>query len=304
MSKLFDCTDIKVLHIEPTTVCNAACPQCHREDLSYYDHDIHQSELTVEQCKNLFASEFIKNLNKMFMCGNFGEPAAGRDTLDIYRYFRQINPTITLGMNTNGSVRNNQWWEQLAGIFFQNFDYVVFSIDGLEDTNHIYRQGVSWRKLIENAKAFIDAGGTAHWDMLVFEHNQHQVDECKQLAADLGFSWFRAKVSKRFNANTVDWIKPPANYSLPNVTVDGDISCHALNEKSIYVAANGEVLPCCWFGAEAFTLDLYAKQLVSDWKLLKNSWNNAPHRICKSTCVNDSVGNSFTKQWKIEEQLK
>jgi len=304
MSKLFDLPNIKVLHIEPTTVCNAACPQCHREDLSYYNHSVHQSELTVEQCKNLFGDKFIKNLNKMFMCGNFGEPAAGRETLDIYQHFRKINPTITFGMNTNGSVRNSQWWKQLAGIFCQNLDYVVFSIDGLEDTNHIYRQGVAWNKLIENAKSFINAGGTAHWDMLVFEHNQHQVDTCKKLATDLGFSWFRAKVSKRFNANTVSWIKPPNNYSLPNVTVNGDISCHALNEKSIYVAANGDILPCCWFGAEAFTLDTYAKQLVTDWDLLKNSWELTPHRICKSTCVNDSVGNSFTKQWKIEEQLK
>ena len=72
-------------------------------------------------------------------------------------------------------------------------DYCVFSIDGLEDTNHLYRRNVKWEKVIENARSFITAGGKAHWDMLVFEHNKHQVDEAKSYANKLGFVWFRSK---------------------------------------------------------------------------------------------------------------
>jgi hypothetical protein len=44
----------------------------------------------------------------------------------------------------------------------------------LEDTNHLYRENVEWKKIMENARAFISAGGTAHWDMLIFDHNKHQ----------------------------------------------------------------------------------------------------------------------------------
>lgn len=304
MLKQFKSVPVKVLHLEPTTVCNAACPQCNRENPEFYQADQHESQLTLEQCQQMFDVDFIRGLDKMFMCGNFGEPAAADHTLEIYKYFRSVNPTITLGMNTNGSVRNTQWWQQLAEIFNQPLDYVVFSIDGLEDTNSIYRKNTVWNRLIANAKSYIAAGGSAHWDMLIFEHNQHQVQQCQELARDLGFSWFRAKVSKRFDSAPVQWLKPPQGYSLPNVVDSGAISCHAVNEQSIYVAANGHVMPCCWFGAEAFTLDSQAKSLLEDWSVLQSSWSKNPHRICRATCTQDTVGTSFSKQWKIEQQLR
>jgi len=303
---LFDLDKIKVLHIEPTTICNAACPQCGREDPRYYNDIMHSSEINLSQIKNMYSLDFIQHLNKMFMCGNFGEPAAAKDTLAIYRYFKECNPNITLGMNTNGSIRTPTWWVKLAEIFSNPYDYVVFSIDGLEDTNHIYRRKTVWSKIIDNAQSFISAGGVAHWDMLVYDHNEHQVQQAQDLAKELGFSWFRAKVSKRFHTSPVEFLQPPKNYDLPNVTtVNTAISCHALNEQSIYVAANGHVLPCCWFGAEVFTLDARAKDLLSSWnEKLVPSFSNTPHRICSATCSVDPAGTSFSKQWKIEEQLK
>lgn len=303
---LFNLNNIKVLHIEPTTVCNAACPQCHREDVRYYNDQINRCEINLDQIKTLFDHNFIKRLNKMFMCGNFGEPAAAKDTQEIYKYFRQLNSDITLGINTNGSIRTTKWWQDLAKIFNQPYDYAVFSIDGLEDTNSIYRKNTVWSKILDNAQAFIQAGGVAHWDMLVYQHNQHQVEEAERLAYSLGFSWFRAKVSKRFQTNPVEFLNPPTDYQLPNVTHDiSTISCHALTEQSIYVGANGNILPCCWFGAELFTLDNQAQNLLSDWNhKLVPSWSDNPHRICTNTCTEDSTGTSFTKQWKIEKQLR
>jgi MoaA/NifB/PqqE/SkfB family radical SAM enzyme len=302
---LFNLENIKVLHLEPTTVCNAACPQCGREDSQYFNKDRDSNELTLDHIVANYSPEFIKNLNKMFMCGNFGEPAAAKDTLEIFKYFKKHNPDIVLGINTNGSIRNPDWWQELASIFNNPYSYAVFSIDGLEDTNHIYRRNTVWSKIVENAQAFINAGGSAHWDMLVYEHNEHQVDMAKQLAKQLGFSWFRAKVSKRFYTNPVDFLKPPKNYKLPNVVDSVNISCHAVNEQSIYVAANGHILPCCWFGAETFTLDEAAKHLLSDWNnQLVPSWSSNPHRICKATCSTEANGTSFSNQWKIEEQLK
>ena len=59
--------DVKVLHLEPTTVCNAKCPQCAREDADLYNDNLNRNELTLEKCKELFKLDFIKNLDKMFM---------------------------------------------------------------------------------------------------------------------------------------------------------------------------------------------------------------------------------------------
>jgi hypothetical protein len=70
--------------------------------------------------------------------------------------------------------------------------------EGLEDTNHLYRQKVKWERVMENAKAFIDRGGHAKWDFIVFKHNEHQVDEARQLAMDMGFEKFQVKKTGRF----------------------------------------------------------------------------------------------------------
>lgn len=303
---MFDTAQIKVLHLEPTTVCNASCPQCHREDDRFFNSNRDSSDLVLEQVIENFSPEFIRNLDKMFMCGNFGDPAAGKDTVAIYQHFLAHNPGIVLGMNTNGSLRGVKWWQELAEIFSNPLSYVVFSIDGLEDTNPIYRRSTVWSKIMENAQAFIQAGGSAHWDMLIYQHNEHQIDQAKALAKEMGFTWFRAKVSKRFATNPVAFLQPPRQYQLPNVdNGPAPIRCHALVEQSIYMAANGHVLPCCWFGAEVFTLDDRAQHLLEDWNnRLIPSWQTNPHRICSATCAVDDKGTSFSKQWKIEEALR
>jgi MoaA/NifB/PqqE/SkfB family radical SAM enzyme len=293
MLKLAD-QDIKILHIEPTDACNAACPQCSREtDVTFNKINLHH--LTVDQIKNIVDEDTIRNLDKMYMCGDYGDPAAGKHTLEIYKYFRQLNPTITLGMNTNGGLRNTDWWGQLGSILNTQKDYAVFSLDGLVDTNHIYRINVNFGKVIQNACAFIQVGGNAHWEMLVFEHNQHQVDQAEQMAKDLGFKWFRAKVSKRFKTHPIEFLKPPAAWNNPIVS-EGKIKCPILLEKSLYISARGEIYPCCWLGANTdWTVDKF--------NLIQNSWSTDPNPICQSNCSKNKNGSSFSNQWQREVEL-
>ncbi len=284
--------EIKVLHIEPTDVCQLACPLCARETDRNFDKNSYH-HLTVEQVQQQFDTDFISNLDKMFMCGNYGDPAAGKHTLKLYRYFRSINSGITLGMNTNGALQNTAWWQELANIFNQPRDYVVFSIDGLENTNHLYRKNCNWSNLIKNAQAFINAGGAAHWDMLVYQHNEHQIDECKQLAQEMGFKWFRAKLSKRPLA---DNLKFPVKWQT-RPRVAGQINCHALNEKSIYIDAQGRINPCCWLGSRQI-------DFVTDFDQIKHSWATlTPHPVCVDTCTGDQNSTSFDNQWRLEIEL-
>lgn len=284
--------EIKVLHLESTDVCQASCPACARET----DPDFDQSQkhhLTIDQILSHITVEEIKNLKKMFMCGNYGDPAAGRHTLGIYRFFREINHEITLGMNTNGAIQNTSWWQSLGEIFHKNNDYVVFSIDGLEDTNHIYRQGVNWHKLIENVQSYISTGASAHWDMLVYRHNEHQVDACEQLAREMGFTWFRAKVSKR---QMRDGLESPVSWVTPEKHRKS-IDCHVLKEQSVYIDAQGRQSPCCWLGSRQ-------KDFVSDIGQVMSTWNtDHPHPVCVSACGTDSKQSNFTAQWRREIQL-
>lgn len=284
--------DIKVLHLEPTDVCQAACPLCARETDPVFRKD-RQHHLDMYKIMQVFDVDRIAALDKMFMCGNYGDPAAGKHTLNIYREFRKLNKNIVLGMNTNGALQNTLWWHELGRIFNQSQDYVVFSIDGLENTNSTYRVNVKWAKLMSNVEAFVAAGGSAHWDMLVYRHNQHQVDACEQLARDMGFKWFRAKVSKR---GFTDRLEQPIGWHNPRVQ-GTRINCHALNEQSLYIDAQGRMSPCCWLGNRQ-------QNFVTDFDTVQKSWlSDSPDQTCLSTCSVVDSGTSFANQWQKEIQL-
>lgn len=283
---------IKILQLEPTDVCQAACPLCARETDSDFDHS-QQHHLDMSQVLAVFDRDLIPQLEKMFMCGNYGDPAAGRHTMDMFKEFRAMNKNIVLGMHSNGAIQNTLWWHELGLLFNQPNDYVVFSIDGLETTNSVYRKNVSWPKVMANAEAFISAGGTAHWDMLVYRHNQHQVEEAEQLARTMGFRWFRAKVSKR---GFTDQLQAPINWHDPRVT-SNNIVCTALKEQSLYIDAQGRVSHCCWFGARQ-------KNFETDFDSVQQSWaSSTPHAVCVVNCGSVAAGSSFNLQWQKEVQL-
>lgn len=273
-------------------MCQAACPACAREtDTSFRKKPA--QHLTVEQVELLFSKEKIAALEKMFMCGNYGDPAGGHHTIELFEHFRTINPNIVLGMNSNGAIRNTIWWHVLGKLLFQPKDYVVFSIDGLEDTNSTYRVNVNWTHLMTNARIFIAAGGNAQWDMLVYEHNQHQVDAAEALAREMGFKWFRAKVSKRPLTPRLNY---PSKWTAPAVAT-GPISCHALKEMSAYIDASGRLLPCCWLGARQ-------KDFITDIETVKVTWDtNTPNEVCKTTCSTTDKKTVFEEQWIREVEL-
>ena len=279
---------IKVLHLEPTDVCQLACPLCARETDKEFKKSF-KNHLTIPQIQQHLTNQEIKELDKMFMCGNYGDPVASKHTLDVYRWFRQINPDITLGMNTNGGLKTHSWWQALGQMLNRQRDYVVFSIDGLEDTNHIYRRNVDWQRLMSNVKSFIAAGGRAHWDMLIFRHNEHQVEQARQLAADMGFAEFRCKVSRRFGSIPVEYLQPPVKYQPDFHSTDDitEISCSAYNERSVYMDYKGNILPCCWIGSSV-------NKATPAWPWPFQPAVNVP--ICKRTCGIQGASN-YQKQW-------
>jgi len=198
---LYKYDEIKTIHLEMTDACNAACPMCARNINGGEDNpQLPNTELRLDDVKKIFKPEFIAQLERMYMCGNYGDPIAARDTLETFAYFREHNPKMMLSMHTNGSAKRPEWWAELAATIGRK-GYVVFSLDGLEDTNHLYRQNTIWSKIMENAQAFINAGGRARWDYIVFAHNEHQVEQAELLSKQMKFEKFQYKKSARFFSN-------------------------------------------------------------------------------------------------------
>lgn len=204
---MYRSNEVTTVHLEVTERCNASCPQCARNiNGGEINPLLHDAELTLGDVKKILKPEFIKQLKRLYMCGNYGDPISARDTMEIFQYIRSHNEKMQLSFHTNASAKTTEWWSQLPAAMGKNH-YVVFSIDGLEDTNHLYRQGTVWKKIIENATAFIKAGGKARWDYIVFGHNEHQVEEARSLATTMGFEKFNIKKSNRFFSNTRGQVK-------------------------------------------------------------------------------------------------
>ena len=189
---------VRRLHIELSSRCNASCPVCSRNFCGGpVVPDLELTELSLADIKRMVPNEIAKNLVGINYCGNVGDPGMAPDLIPILNYFSEQCPPIVQQIRTNGGMRNEKFWTELGEFFVKQpkgtgthlFDQpgVVFSVDGLEDTNHIYRRGVKWEKLIANMRAYSATGATAIWEWLMFEHNQHQVDEAKALADELGF---------------------------------------------------------------------------------------------------------------------
>ena len=204
---MYNYNEIETVHLEMTEACNASCPMCARNlnggDVNPY---LHNRELYLDDITKMFPVQFVKQLKRIYMCGNYGDPAVAKDTLEVFAYFREHNPNINLSMHTNGSMKKPEWWAELARVI-GNKGYVIFGLDGLEDTNHLYRQGTVWSKIMENVQAFIAAGGRARWDYIVFAHNEHQVELAEQLSKDMGFEKFQYKKSARFFSNNRGAVK-------------------------------------------------------------------------------------------------
>ena len=273
--------EIRRVHIELTTRCNARCPMCMR---NYRGMDFNSgypiTELRLEQIKKIFQPELLIQLrtqDPMFphpgvlINGNLGDFAMARDAKEIVKFF--VNHEIKVSVNTNGSLRQPEWWANLVDPLVE----IGFALDGLADTHAMYRQDTDWHHIINNARAFIQAGGQATWRFISFDHNQHQEQACRAMSKELGFSKFENISDGRDTGPVFDrkgnyvrylgqditpqftpdiqpllqshltWFDPKTLETAKDTTTL-DLFCTHKRNREIYLAADGTVYPCCYLG--------------------------------------------------------
>jgi len=261
---------IQHLHMEFSSLCNARCPLCPRNLYGYpYNRGYEETNLSLALIQKSFSPQFIKQLGMILVNGNFGDFTANLESIDILKYFKKHNPSLFVQISTNGSARNAEFWTELGK--FKN-TRTEFCLDGLEDTHHLYRQDTDFNKIIENAKTYMASGGFAIWKMIKFDHNKHQIKEAKQKSIEYGFRSFNLQDHGRnsgpvfdrkgnlvhvmgdWNASTdieeiIEFHGQPDNkFNFPPYDPNRTISCGTKNKRSIYIAADGRVYPCCFTG--------------------------------------------------------
>jgi MoaA/NifB/PqqE/SkfB family radical SAM enzyme len=248
------------------------------------------TSISRETLDNAFPEELVQRLRQVFFCGSYGDPIAHADFLDILKDFRRKSPTVWLYIHTNGGIRSPGWWTELAQVL-NGYGKIDFGIDGLANTNHIYRKNVSWDKLMANVSAYINGGGKAQWNYIVFEHNEHQVEEARQLSVDMKFENFVSRNTGRFfhhgRIEELDsWptkeytLHPPKKVDFRNKSMlnlsnlkqeypnmkeyfdTTEIKCDSLLGNKVIISAEGLVLPCNFFTHNLYDARFYDSNIL------------------------------------------
>ena len=267
------------IQIELSDYCNSKCPICTR----YIEgrvglkptSSVNKNQISYEDFRKWFPRWFIRDrLFKMRFNGQVGESSLCDDLLEIVEYIVKCNKNLEyLSLTTNGGTRTPEFWYELGKLMSQmRWSEVVFAIDGLADTHSLYRVGVDWHKVTENARAYIAGGGRAQWRMLTFKHNEHQIDECRKLSEDWGFNSFTLRPTAGFNNNKFfkyeyngkEYIlEPPSDVEfvmkVSEPVTPTDIVCYAVEDyqdryggfvNRLTIDTRGVVHPCCFFACE------------------------------------------------------
>tara|TARA_R110000851_G_scaffold38562_9_gene98926 strand:+ start:975 stop:2042 length:1068 start_codon:yes stop_codon:yes gene_type:complete len=271
---MFRFSELKNIHLEITNRCQASCPMCSRNIHGGLENPlIKNQDWTTNDFKNILSEEVLHQLQGFYFCGNFGDPIINNDLIEMCEYSTGVNPNLYIRIHTNGGARSKDWWKKLAKALPPAHN-VIFAIDGLADTHSLYRVGTDFNKVLENAKAFIQAGGTAEWAFIKFKHNEHQQLACEALAKEHGFARFTYKDSARFVAtekfpvydadgNTVRYLEPPTGSKINLITQDvidnyqdildaSEIDCYVVQTKEIYIDAYKKVMPCCFLASTPY----------------------------------------------------
>lgn len=289
------------LHLEVSTYCNANCPLC-PHDSSGNTHPL--LHLSLDNVKDLLENPVTNQVKFIQLCGSYGDPVMHKDFIALIKLIKQLAPASAIEISTNGSIRTQEFWHELAGLLDQK-DHVIFGIDGLEDTHHIYRKNTNFDRVLENARSFISNSGTAWWQFIPFEHNQHQIIDAYKLSQKYEFKHFfvkyeRACYTDKLKAPTIDpaqhkeLIISKPNYNSLHETFVSEkqfaSNCIHLNQKSIYIKADGTATPCCFMNtfpsASVQYSSLTQQEIDDNIKRLTESWKKFDTAFweCKNHC--------------------
>lgn len=316
---------VHTIEIETNTICNSWCPICIRYtsrdgELWLNPNAKINQKLDVALIEKVFSDPIIAEHIHVDMIGTAGEPIAHPDFLEIVDIIQRHRPRARFNIHTNGGIRNPKFFTALGERLRDKPARVCFSLDGLKDTNSIYRIGVDWDRAINNLKAYIATGAKATWQFVIFDWNKHQLEECKNYAFELGCQEFETRenvdpegIDEAIAAAQNKINNEPAREIYKNSGVlpmaDWDyIDDMCYSKKGVFLNPEGMIYPCCMFNAAEYEAtsqhflhkamfeqhghgwnDLKTHSLTDIvnhdwWNWLYNSINNSPCDLCAQQC--------------------
>lgn len=133
---------IPKLHLEISSKCALACPACPRTE---FQGQYKVTNLPLASISNIVNSN--RRFGEVLLCGDHGDPIYHDRFHDVVRMLLKLSGRPHITVATNGSHRPREWWLETASLL-RPCDYVIFGIDGLEDTASAYRRGSDWDSIM------------------------------------------------------------------------------------------------------------------------------------------------------------
>lgn len=261
------------ISFEPTTSCNLRCPEC-PSGLRAFTRPIGMLE------KDFFRKtidEIHKDL--LYLIFYFqGEPYLNPDFLEMVKY--AAAKKIYTATSTNAHYLND---ENARKTIESGLDRLIISIDGTtQEVYQQYRIGGKLEKVLEGARNIVkwkkqmnSKTPYVFFQFLVVKPNEHQIEDIKKLAEEIGVDGVRFKTAQVYdfeNGNplipTIDKYaryKKQANgkYTIKNSL---DNNCWKLWHSCV-ISWDGLVVPCCFDKDADYKLgDLKKDQFATIWQ--------------------------------------
>ena len=274
------------LDIELTTYCNARCPQCSRtdqNDVNKRKHWLPLKQVTYNQFKKWFPK--VSGIRNFHFSGKFGDPGMCKDLYEIVKYILDSDETTTVSVNTNGSMRDEDFWFDFAslGKYKPACEYnkgdkerlhIIFDVDGIDQDMHsFYRRGTSLDKVLKHIKVACQTLSKVSVLTVMFKHNEDYIEDIQNMCKKLGVKHFDTVEGNNFQDGP-EYLFVDENGKqqvLEQITRKDreqglertnrvvrdhrhdinykEIVCAAAREKNLQVSSNGLVMPCCHLSA-------------------------------------------------------
>ena len=240
------------ISIEPTTACNLRCPEC-PSGLRAFTRD-------TGNMKGDFFKKLVDDMHRQLMWLIFyfqGEPYINPKFLEMVSYAHQKGIyTIT---STNGHFLHP---ENARKTVESGLDRILISIDGsTQEVYEQYRKEGQLQTVLDGARNLVKAkkeanSATPHivFQMLVVKPNEHQIEEVRSLAKQIGVDEVKLKTAQVYDyENGNDLIPVQQQYSRYRQDPSGkwQIKNKLLNHcwklwHACVITWDGLVVPCCF----------------------------------------------------------
>lgn len=326
---------VSKVEFELATSCNAWCLGCTRYDTT--DRGLMKSpfvefdkQVDLVVIDNILDQDMLAEEAELMMCGTAGDPLAHTKFLEIVQLIKNKRPDTWMPIHTNGGLKHPDYYKKIAKLTSSR-DLMKFNVDGLADTNHIYRRNVSWTKIVDNMKAFNEHKNcVSEWQFIVFPWNEHQIDEARELSVELGFDRFQLREARESGETLQQQLAAAERglidevaTGLPLYEADEQLPKYGFKDicfsvEGIFVNQNGIVHPCCGWAdsiqrpgkVQDQILDYYGESGWNDlnkhnltqimehkfWKELYDSLYNSGKHPC-SECIERCGVNREKPHW-------